>query len=485
MKVKKNIQSIAVVVGIFVLSFFTSIDQASADLVGGAVGRDYHSSLELSSVSHGQTFQEGDVITFTGHQEQDYGVFASYQSAEICAGHSGNCHPAGSYHPPASRTENYLDRGFPACRYCWSPPVRKLDGIRQCTVSFGINRASDPNRRFNYPLGEVSGVITKNGLKVRCSFSNVQFTIPSISGGGNMVASVYMVLNGDDPVTGVPGHSNSGNYGEHIVIANPNNAPIAHIITPTSNQIVTQGTQINFNGSGSDPDPGDGISIYEWREGSCHSGTVLRASTANAAFSKNNFSVGSHTVYLRVRDNNGAWSTNCPSRRITVQESSPTLTFTADSANISHGGSTNLRWNTTNATNCVATNGTSSWQSNSKATASSGESTGSLTSDTTFTLTCTGPGGTVGPQSVTVNVAACTPTYGSPQCINVTSPGACTNATCGQTLSGTTKCVKNRLPGCSEGSSVIDAPGECSGGCSIPTVDCPACKDGNWREVNP
>jgi hypothetical protein len=59
-----------------------------------------------------------------------------------------------------------------------------------------------------------------------------------------------------------------------------------------------------------------------------------------------------------------------------------------------------LSWTSTNTTSCIASNG---WSGN-KATSSS-ESTGNLTSSKTYTITCTGPGGSAS-DSVTVNVSA-------------------------------------------------------------------------------
>ncbi|HQU08130.1 MAG: hypothetical protein B7X04_04215 [Parcubacteria group bacterium 21-54-25] len=71
------------------------------------------------------------------------------------------------------------------------------------------------------------------------------------------------------------------------------------------------------------------------------------------------------------------------------------------SKNIPSGSSATLYWSSTNATACTATGG---W-SGPELTAGSQTIT-NITSDQTFTLTCTGPGGTSAPTSVTVNVSA-------------------------------------------------------------------------------
>ena len=77
----------------------------------------------------------------------------------------------------------------------------------------------------------------------------------------------------------------------------------------------------------------------------------------------------------------------------------PTVSITANPATIDSGNSTTLSWNASNASSCTATGG---W-SGSKPTDGS-ESSGTLSGDTTFELSCDGPGGTTsGSVVVTVN----------------------------------------------------------------------------------
>src|SRR5690606_16676765 len=79
----------------------------------------------------------------------------------------------------------------------------------------------------------------------------------------------------------------------------------------------------------------------------------------------------------------------------------PTISFTASPTSIVSGNSSTLTWSTTNATSCTASG---SW-SGAKATAGSTSSGTLTTGNRTFTLTCTGPGGSVN-RSVTVVVTA-------------------------------------------------------------------------------
>ncbi len=113
-----------------------------------------------------------------------------------------------------------------------------------------------------------------------------------------------------------------------------NNAPVASVTIPTGSVTVTQGTTVAFSGSGSDSDIGDSITAYEWREGNCTTGTLLStASSFNLATPA--VSAG-RTIYLRVKDSFGLWSTNCPSRVITVSApATPTASITSPSGDTS------------------------------------------------------------------------------------------------------------------------------------------------------
>ena len=83
-------------------------------------------------------------------------------------------------------------------------------------------------------------------------------------------------------------------------------------------------------------------------------------------------------------------------RTVTVSYPAPTLTLTASPLSVTTGEASMLSWSSTNATSCVASGGWSGTKSTSGT-----ESTGALAATTTFTLACTGSGGTIS-QSVTV-----------------------------------------------------------------------------------
>src|SRR3989344_4180243 len=78
----------------------------------------------------------------------------------------------------------------------------------------------------------------------------------------------------------------------------------------------------------------------------------------------------------------------------------PTVSLTASPTSITSGTASTLTWSSTNVTSCTASG---AW-SGTKSTSGS-QSTGNLTANSTFTLSCTGTGGTTN-QSVSVNVTA-------------------------------------------------------------------------------
>ncbi|OGE80631.1 MAG: hypothetical protein A2660_00790 [Candidatus Doudnabacteria bacterium RIFCSPHIGHO2_01_FULL_45_18] len=73
--------------------------------------------------------------------------------------------------------------------------------------------------------------------------------------------------------------------------------------------------------------------------------------------------------------------------------------FSAQSCAVSNNTATTISWTSTNATSCSVS--PTGWTG----TSGSGYNTGNLTTTTTYTADCTGPGGSAAPDSVTVTVA--------------------------------------------------------------------------------
>jgi mono/diheme cytochrome c family protein len=92
---------------------------------------------------------------------------------------------------------------------------------------------------------------------------------------------------------------------------------------------------------------------------------------------------------------------------VAAQANAPTVTLNADPvANIAYNSSTVLTWSSTNADTCVASGG---WTGNKGTENTAGEIITNLTADTSFTLSCTGAGGS-GAATVAVTVVAVNPT---------------------------------------------------------------------------
>jgi hypothetical protein len=79
----------------------------------------------------------------------------------------------------------------------------------------------------------------------------------------------------------------------------------------------------------------------------------------------------------------------------------PTVSLTASPTTIDAGASATLSWTSGNASSC---NASGDW--NGPLAVSGSQSTGALSSDATYTLTCAGPGGTSRPAAVTISVNA-------------------------------------------------------------------------------
>ena len=114
---------------------------------------------------------------------------------------------------------------------------------------------------------------------------------------------------------------------------------------------------------------------------------------------------GPHTVLAVARDAAGNRGTSAPVFvQTSNQANTPTVSLSANPTAVAYGGSSLLTWSSTNATTC---NASGAW-GGARATAGSA-STGPLTAAiNTFTLTCTGPGGS-GVASAVVTVIPVVP----------------------------------------------------------------------------
>jgi len=122
------------------------------------------------------------------------------------------------------------------------------------------------------------------------------------------------------------------------------------------------------------------------------SGNWSGSRSTSGSINRNNLT-SDKTYTLTCDGPNGSAS---DSVSITVADPPPTLSFTASPATVTQNGSTTLNWSSTDATSCTASG---DWSGNKGVSGS--EIINSLMIDRQFTLTCSGPGGTV---NDTINV---------------------------------------------------------------------------------
>lgn len=140
-------------------------------------------------------------------------------------------------------------------------------------------------------------------------------------------------------------------------------------------------------------------------------GGVVAASNAGVVIGPFN-STGTY-IYSLICTGPGGISAPS-SLSVTVSPATPAATigsFTAAPTFVQAGQSTSLAWSSSNASSCTAGGGTGSdgW-TGTVGTSSTGLSVGPLSTGTiTYTLTCTGPGGTSAPSSVNVTVNPAVP----------------------------------------------------------------------------
>lgn len=103
-----------------------------------------------------------------------------------------------------------------------------------------------------------------------------------------------------------------------------------------------------------------------------------------------------------AKDTNGNYSAlgTTPSGSPATPVSAPTVTLSASPTAVSSGGSSTISWSSLDATSCSATT-PAGWTAS---TATSGSQPVTVTNQTTYYISCTGPGGST-PRSVTISIA--------------------------------------------------------------------------------
>ncbi len=140
------------------------------------------------------------------------------------------------------------------------------------------------------------------------------------------------------------------------------------------------------------------------------SATNATACTASGAWSGSKAVSGSQSTGALT--GNATYTLTCTgtggsaaqSATVSVKPPAPTVTLSVGPSAITSGSSAMLTWSSTNATSCVASG---AWSGTKAVTGT--QSTGALTANATYTLSCTGTGGSAA-QSATVSVTQPVPT---------------------------------------------------------------------------
>ncbi len=171
-----------------------------------------------------------------------------------------------------------------------------------------------------------------------------------------------------------------------------NQPPKAYIdsISPVEAKV---GEEVTLEGHGTDAD--GTVVAYRWR--SDKDGDIGTTKTLKTS----SLSVGEHSIFLMVQDNNDAWSTETRSSvRVLPAVTAPAkvVSFVAAPNAIEPGGTSTLAWNVSNAETITINQGIGAVESH-------GAVVVSPTSTTTYTITAAGGGATATAQ-VTVTVGA-------------------------------------------------------------------------------
>ncbi len=147
---------------------------------------------------------------------------------------------------------------------------------------------------------------------------------------------------------------------------------------------------------------------FEWGPGSSISySTATQTFTTPSNFSQtlSNLTENTQYSYRAMASNANGTSTgetiSFRTNTCAPTQTNPTVNLTADDSSIPYNSSTTLRWNSSNATSCTANGGVNGWSGSKNLSGTF--NTGSLSSTTTYNITCSNSVGSAS-DSVTVTV---------------------------------------------------------------------------------
>ncbi len=174
-------------------------------------------------------------------------------------------------------------------------------------------------------------------------------------------------------------------------------------VTPSPASITTAqslSVAVSVSGGGGSPTPTGAIVLSSGTYAS--SSTTLSADSATITVPAGSLAVGADTLTATYTPDSASSATytsatGTSTATVTSSTPQPTVTLAASPTSIASGGSSILTWTSTNATSCTASSGWSGTE------ATSGTESVTPAATTSYTLTCTGAGGSAN-ASATVTV---------------------------------------------------------------------------------
>lgn len=300
--------------------------------------------------------------------------------------------------------------------------------------------------------GNVYQVTSPGNISATFSYASTygrfyyEYYLPSSVGGGPVCrtswdrlpmrnTAAYSLVSFMFAVVSSPYNTSLGNFWvpatniSYTLSANsPNTPPNIPNITNVGSNNYLAGSVQSFTIVGTDPD-GDSIRYgVDWdMNGTIDQWTTYVASGGSRSISRNWATAGSKTFRARTQDDKGGLS-GWRNHTVTINEPAPTLNFSAthNTANypsgstitIDAGQDVALNWNTTSATACTANGGWSGAKPTSGANVAITEP--SPGTSATYSLVCTGPGGTTPTRSITI-VTNTPPNFTEPSMLHTSS----------------------------------------------------------------
>ena len=257
------------------------------------------------SYSTSATDPDGDQVKYTFDWGDGSTSETGYVSSGTTASKSHSWSSPGTYYVKAKATDsNGASSGWSSSRAVTitklnNPPTAYIDSIspnpadQGQSVSFS-GHGTDP---------DAGDSIT--GYNWRSSIDGQLSTASSFSSSSLSVGTHTIYFKVEDS------HSTWSTEVTRTLTINPiSHAPTAYIDSISPNP-ADQGQSVSFSGHGTDPDAGDSITGYNWR-----SSIDGQLSTASS-FSSSSLSVGTHTIYFKVKDSHSTWSTEA-TRTLTI-----------------------------------------------------------------------------------------------------------------------------------------------------------------------